>query len=298
LTLIRLKVINLLTLRGYKIYSTFACTHQIAFRCIIKLTFGLSSTLTIDSSEIHLFSYQMSDFITPNKHFLCNDERCRQSTYNAARNGHLECLRHAHENVCEWDFETTCAAAGNGHLECLRYARENGCEWHPETTYAAAKNGHLECLRYSHDNGCEWHTNTTWGAAYNGHLECLRYSHDNGCEWHPKTTYIAAVYGHLECLRYARENGCEWHPETTYAAAKNGHLECLMSIAARGGHLVCLMYIYEHCGHVATWEDANLEDENGVVSGIFSKEIQDYINSVKDDWKRGFNKPGYNIKGC
>ena len=47
----------------------------------------------------------------------------------------------------------TCSnAAKNGHLECLKYAHENGCPWDGETCSNAAKNGHLECLKYAHEN--------------------------------------------------------------------------------------------------------------------------------------------------
>ena len=153
-----------------------------------------------------------------------------------------------------------------------------------QNTMHAAYNGHLECLRYAHENGRGWDLDTTFIAAYNGHLECLRYAHENRCEWHPKTTWAAAMNGHLECLRYAHENGCEWDPDTTRIAAINGRLECLM-------------YIYENYGDVVTWENANLEDETGMISGSFSKEIRDFIDSVREDWKYGLNRPGYNIKG-
>ena len=54
------------------------------------------------------------------------------------------------------------------------------------------------------------------------------------------------------------------------------------------------MYIYENYGDVATWKDAGLEEK----FDEFSEEIQDFINSVREDWKSGFNRPGYNIKGC
>ena len=51
--------------------------------------------------------------------------------------------------------EWTCAnAALNGHLDCLRYAHENGCPWNEVTILFAAENGHLNCLRYAHENGC------------------------------------------------------------------------------------------------------------------------------------------------
>ena len=152
----------------------------------------------------------------------------------------------------------------------------------------AAMNGHLECLRYAHDSlgaSCVWHPDTTRIAAAYGYLECLRYAHDNGCEWHPYTTWGVAINGHLECLRYAHDNGCEWHPKTTYWAARNGHLKCLM-------------YIYEHCGDVVTWENANLDDEPGIVSENFPKEIQAFIDSVRDDWKCGLNKPGLMTKSA
>ena len=42
----------------------------------------------------------------------------------------------------------------NGHLECLKYAHENGCPWDEYTCTAAADYGHLEILQYAHDNGC------------------------------------------------------------------------------------------------------------------------------------------------
>ena len=46
---------------------------------------------------------------------------------NAAENGHLECLKYAHENGCPWDEETCEEAAKYGHLECLKYACARKC---------------------------------------------------------------------------------------------------------------------------------------------------------------------------
>ena len=161
----------------------------------------------------------------------------------------------------------------------------------------AEKKGLLKCLIYSHEShpGMEyvWDRNTTFIACFNGHLECLQYAHENGCPWHPKTTYVAAFNGHLKCLQYAHENGCEWDPNTIRAAALYGHLECLM-------------YIYENCGDVATWENANLDENCGYLEPQdrlnldedFSKEIQDFIKSVRDDWKCGLNCPGMRTKSA
>ena len=210
--------------------------------------------------------------------YPCN-EPCRYSTYNAACQGHLECMKYALKaRHGVWDPSTTIAASAGGHLECLKYAHENGCKWDPETTYYAAKEGQLECLRYSHENGCPWSSNV-YPAAEPGELECLLYSHQIGCE--PNAARSAAETGELECLRYACENGCPWDPTTTGCVAEYGELECLM-------------YIYENCGDVATWENANLEED----ADVFPEEIQDFIDSVSDGWKLGLNKPGRNIKGC
>ena len=70
------------------------------------------------------------------------------SCYYAAKNGHLQCLRYAHENGCPWDEWTCSAAAENGQLECLRYAHENGCPVDENTFHEAVKNKRFECLKY------------------------------------------------------------------------------------------------------------------------------------------------------
>ena len=95
--------------------------------------------------------------------------------YYAASNGHLECLRYAHEHGCPWDRSTCSWAASNGHLECLRYAHENGCPWGENTCYWAACYGQLECLRYAYEHGCPWDENTFHEAVSNGNFECLKY---------------------------------------------------------------------------------------------------------------------------
>jgi hypothetical protein len=155
-------------------------------------------------------------------------------TIEAARYGHLDCLKYAHENGCEWNSDLIAYAAKNGHLDCLRYAFENGCQTSEYTTASAAEGGNLDCLRYVHENGCEWDSFTSSEAAENGHLDCLRYMHENGCEWNKSTTFSAAENGHLDCLKYAHENGCEWDEKSTSNAAENGHLDCLRYLIENG----------------------------------------------------------------
>jgi hypothetical protein len=105
-------------------------------------------------------------------------------------------------NDCLLKKNTTYLAALDGNLDCLKYAHEHGCPWHKGTTYIAARNGHLKCLMYAHENGCPWNTETTYWAAQNGNLECLIYAHENGCPWDKDTTNTAAVCGNTDCLKY------------------------------------------------------------------------------------------------
>ena len=131
----------------------------------------------------------------------------------AAKYGHLECLKYAHENGCPLKSWVCAIAASRGHLECLQYAHEKGCPWDYMTTMMAAELGRLECLKYAHVNGCPWRENTCSEAARNGHLECLKYAHVNKCPWDYRTCMHAAKYGHLKCLKYAYENGCPYEPK-------------------------------------------------------------------------------------
>ena len=160
------------------------------------------------------------------------DTTCNECKYteDAAKNGHLGCLKRLYKEEKKWrdgDKLTCSAAARGGNLECLKYAHENGYEWDKNTCAAAAANGHLECLIYARENNCPWDKYTCTYAAKGGHIACLRYAHENECPWDKKTCAAAAVGGHLECLKYAHENGCPWDEYTCQCAAMNGHLDCL-----------------------------------------------------------------------
>lgn len=116
------------------------------------------------------------------------------------------------------DSKACTRAAKAGHLECLKYAHENGCRWTKRTCSHAAAGGHLDCLEYAHEHGCQWadsEDETCWSAAAGGHLECLKYAHEQGCHWDVWTCSDAAKGGHLDCLKYAHEHGCPWDKETS-----------------------------------------------------------------------------------
>ena len=97
----------------------------------------------LDKTDIMTKKYYNKDW-----KFLCN---CNSIISNAVINGHLDCLKYAHENGCEWDSKTCYGAAQYGHLDCLKYAHENGCEWNVEICWIAAGKGHLDCLKYAHE---------------------------------------------------------------------------------------------------------------------------------------------------
>jgi hypothetical protein len=76
--------------------------------------------------------------------------------------------------------------ASLGHLEVLKWARENGCEWDSGTCAYAAQGGHLEVLKWARENGCDWDSNTCTYAAEGGHLEVLKWAREHGCECNGK----------------------------------------------------------------------------------------------------------------
>ena len=45
--------------------------------------------------------------------------------------------------------------AYGGHLETLKWARDNGCDWNETTCSYAIMCGNLETLKYAYENGCE-----------------------------------------------------------------------------------------------------------------------------------------------
>ena len=55
------------------------------------------------------------------------------------------------------DINKICSnLASNGHLKCLKYAHENGCPLSDSTCSNASNNGHLGCFIYSYQNGCQF----------------------------------------------------------------------------------------------------------------------------------------------
>ena len=63
-------------------------------------------------------------------------------------------LKYCVENGCEVHAWTCAEAARKGHLECLKYLREKNVEWDERTVQFARENNHVECLNYALANNC------------------------------------------------------------------------------------------------------------------------------------------------
>jgi hypothetical protein len=109
----------------------------------------LSKLTEVDQTVLYFTSKSLRGY----KISLCKK---REACAYAAREGHLELLKWARENGCDWDSRTCANAAEGGHLELLKWARENGCPWDWRTCADAAREGHLELLKWAHENGCDW----------------------------------------------------------------------------------------------------------------------------------------------
>jgi hypothetical protein len=103
---------------------------------------------------------------------------------NAAKNGHLECLKYLHEEVkAPWTYHTASWAARYGHLHILEYLVERKFDQFGEfTCMDAAEKGQLDCLKYLHETAkAPWDYMAVRYAHKNNHPECVQYLLDNNC---------------------------------------------------------------------------------------------------------------------
>jgi len=181
---------------------------------------------------------------------------------SAAEGGHLDLLKWAYANGCQWNEETCWRAARGGHLTLLKWAVKLGCPFGYCATTAAAAGGHLKVLQWLHAKGCPWGASTCSAAAACGHMEILEWARASGCPWSVDTCAAAAEEGHLEILQWLRANGCEWDEYTCLSAARTGRLAVLQWAVANG----CLMDVpqcleYAIGGDVIDWLEAQQQQQ-------------------------------------
>jgi hypothetical protein len=88
-----------------------------------------------------------------------------ETFYNAAKYGHIDCLRYALDNEYEYSRnehgKIMCAkAAINGHINCLKLLREQEMHWDEQTCKSALecalKYNQVECIEYAYKYGCPY----------------------------------------------------------------------------------------------------------------------------------------------
>lgn len=158
----------------------------------------------------------------------------------AARNGHLQCLKAAHEKEpyltpLKLNHLLT-NACRSGNLGCIRYISDLGAVWHPWALNCTVRSGSLDCVMFAHENGQSVKNDYILDlAARSGSVDIMRYLYENGAEWSRKTAFYAASAGFVECLQYAHENDAPWLSNIMQASADN--IECLRYVYENGGRL-------------------------------------------------------------
>lgn len=108
-------------------------------------------------------------------------------------------------------------AIKNNHLECLKKAYKNGCEWNSDVCNALGLLNHKECLLYAHENDCDWEF-CTCDEIYSDVKTCV----ENGLDLikdsldflkdrqDPDICDKLAVENNKSCLLFAHINGQDW----------------------------------------------------------------------------------------
>ena len=128
----------------------------------------------------------------PCRDCLCESGPLATHCSNAAKFGHIDCLRCAHERTGLLD-ENTLFAAGN-NIDCLRYVHEHGVALCSYSKWYAMCCGNLECLRYTHEHGVKWVTQWSIFGFYEyfttNQIQCVRYAILSGAHLPKKLMYI------------------------------------------------------------------------------------------------------------
>jgi len=134
---------------------------------------------------------------------------------NAAEQGNLEMIKYCVTNGCpvdEWTCAPACAqAAKYGHLECLKYLHEEvNAPWNAHTAAWAALKGHLHILEYLVEREYDQYDEYACAnAATNGHSDCLKYLHETAkAPWDSCAVQDAHKDNQPECLQYLLDNDC------------------------------------------------------------------------------------------
>ncbi|AVK76385.1 Ankyrin repeat domain containing protein [Pandoravirus neocaledonia] len=164
--------------------------------------------------------------------------------YQAAKGGHLKCLRLLHETGWRWNEETLRVAVAKGHVDCVNYILSVGCiqERHDfEICYGPPTPAHFACVKEIVDAGVHMGDFGDMAAVESGHFDCLRLFGGES-RWDEEVCAIAARRGDLPMLRHLHENAWDWDKDTVQGAIESGNRGCVAYALASGcpwekGHL-------------------------------------------------------------
>jgi len=130
----------------------------------------------------------------------------------AAEQGNLEMIKYCVANECPINEWACPEAARNGHLECLKYLHEEAkAPWDLGTAIWAAANGHLHILEYLFERKYDkYDAYACYYAAVNGHLDCLQYLHETAkAPWDSRAVrYAHLLFNQTHCVQYLLDNNC------------------------------------------------------------------------------------------
>jgi hypothetical protein len=144
----------------------------------------------------------------------------------AAIKGNLEMLKYCFSNGCPCDEEKSCEqAAKGGHLDCLRFVFDKvkpSRDTERKAAMQAACSGHVDILKYLVEErkiSDEVKSQCVYNAAGFGQLDCLKYLVEEAKtplnDW--EDIAYARFRKHHECENYLLEKGCPEPTDEEYA---------------------------------------------------------------------------------
>lgn len=205
-------------------YAYLAC--NLEQRALYDNAPGYTPPIDISSCCIRLLQYRGSE--TARRTFECEE---------AARLGHIDCLRAARQFGYQIDKWALMYALLEGQTECVDYILQDGYQesgW--VITYTAAvRGGHIECLRTLRRHGVPWDGCELYQAILEKRPNCLRFLLENGClDAFPDISDGVTCQTNVECIKLLREFGMPWNNTFLIHAHNSGNYE-LIKYAVENG---------------------------------------------------------------
>lgn len=245
---------------------------------------------------------------------------CEAQKFEAAEKGDLERLKQVHRVHASWeklfpdpddDPDLLCSiAARGGHLDCLKYAHENGAHIMESTCFEAVMGGFVECLKYAYENIhdvwlrddiLDFRQNLCYAAAEHGHLDCLKFIHENGRTclnvYNLDLCSVAMYNGRFEFLKHVHEKGSPvtWKSCMSLIAclARESDPSREFALDSTDGRdpqekvddlMKCLKYVVKYEANVIEWDPGCMVDYTHFKStSVYPWLVDAYVGNMVDD---------------